>query len=91
MEPYKFTAEPAPAAQSPFITGKNSVSLQPLRPGLPLRYSSPIVGSGRTSDGDVSGRMLLLRACVMACPVKGAIRLEHPLMNRAKFIPTGNN
>ena len=29
-------------------------------------------------------------ACVMACPVKGAIRLEHPLMNRAKFIPIDN-
>ena len=26
-------------------------------------------------------------ACVMACPVKGAVRLEHPLMNRAKFVP----
>jgi len=25
-------------------------------------------------------------ACVMACPVPGAIRLEHPLMNQAKFI-----
>lgn len=27
-------------------------------------------------------------ACVMACPVKGAIRMEHPLMNRAKFVPS---
>ncbi len=26
-------------------------------------------------------------ACVMACPVPGAITLEHPLMNRAKFVP----
>ena len=26
-------------------------------------------------------------ACVMACPHDGAIRLEHPLMNRAKFVP----
>ena len=25
--------------------------------------------------------------CVMACPMEGAIRLEHPLMNRAKFVP----
>ena len=23
----------------------------------------------------------------MACPHDGAIRLEHPLMNRAKFVP----
>ena len=26
-------------------------------------------------------------ACVMACPRPGAIRLQHPLMNRAKFVP----
>lgn len=26
-------------------------------------------------------------ACVMACPCPGAIRLQHPLMNRAKFVP----
>ena len=27
-------------------------------------------------------------ACVMACPRPGAIRLNHPLMNRAKFVET---
>ena len=26
-------------------------------------------------------------ACVMVCPRKGAITLEHPLMNQAKFVP----
>lgn len=26
-------------------------------------------------------------ACVMACPVPGAIDLQHPVMNRAKFVP----
>ena len=26
-------------------------------------------------------------SCVMACPGKDAIKLQHPLMNRAKFIP----
>lgn len=25
-------------------------------------------------------------ACVMACPVPGAVKLQHPLMNRAKFV-----
>lgn len=25
-------------------------------------------------------------SCVMACPVKGAIRLQHPLMNQTKFV-----
>ena len=26
-------------------------------------------------------------ACVMVCPKPGAIKLSHPLMNRAKFVP----
>lgn len=26
-------------------------------------------------------------ACVMACPRPGAVKLQHPLMNRAKFVP----
>ncbi|MDO4383358.1 MAG: 4Fe-4S dicluster domain-containing protein [Eubacteriales bacterium] len=25
-------------------------------------------------------------ACVLQCPVEGAIHLEHPLMNRTKFV-----
>ncbi len=27
-------------------------------------------------------------ACVMVCPKPGAIKLVHPLMNEAKFVPT---
>ncbi|WP_130864285.1 4Fe-4S dicluster domain-containing protein [Bacilliculturomica massiliensis] len=26
-------------------------------------------------------------SCVMECPVDRALRLQHPLMNRAKFVP----
>ena len=26
-------------------------------------------------------------SCVMVCPNPGAIRLQHPLMNQAKFVP----
>ncbi len=26
-------------------------------------------------------------ACVMVCPCHGAIKLQHPLMNQAKFVP----
>lgn len=26
-------------------------------------------------------------ACVMTCKMEGAIKLQHPLMNRAKFVP----
>ena len=29
-------------------------------------------------------------SCVMACPVEGAIRLNHPLMNKTAFAPVIN-
>ena len=29
-------------------------------------------------------------SCVMECPRKGAIRLRHPLMNQAKFVPVAS-
>lgn len=33
------------------------------------------------------GECIYCGACVMDCPVEGAIHFEHPLMNRSKFIP----
>ena len=70
MEPYKFTAEPAPCSAKPIHYRENSVSAATAAPRSALRYSSPIVGSGRTSDGDVSGRMLLLRRLCHGLPGK---------------------
>ncbi len=26
-------------------------------------------------------------ACVMVCPKEGALRIQHPVMNRTKFVP----
>ena len=26
-------------------------------------------------------------ACVMVCPSQGAIKIQHPVMNRTKFVP----
>ena len=33
-----------------------------------------------------SGECWYCGACVMVCPVEGAVSLRHPLMNRAKFV-----
>lgn len=33
------------------------------------------------------GECMYCGACVMECPKDGAIRLEHPLINRTKFVP----
>lgn len=33
------------------------------------------------------GECIYCGVCVMECPVEGAIHLEHPLINRTKFVP----
>lgn len=33
------------------------------------------------------GECIYCGSCVMDCPVEGAIHLEHPLLNRTKFVP----
>ena len=33
------------------------------------------------------GECIYCGACCMECPVEGAIHLEHPLINRTKFVP----
>ena len=33
------------------------------------------------------GECIYCGACVMECTVEGAIHLEHPLINRTKFVP----
>lgn len=33
------------------------------------------------------GECIYCGSCVMDCPVEGAIHLEHPLINRTKFVP----
>lgn len=42
---------------------------------------------GKTPIVMYPGECYYCGACVMVCPVKGALRLQHPVMNRAKFVP----
>lgn len=46
----------------------------------------PSVNKGEHPVVMYPGECYYCGACVMECPVPGAIRLSHPLMNRAKFI-----
>lgn len=43
--------------------------------------------SGRPPVVIYPGECYYCGSCVMACPHPGAITLEHPLMNQAKFVP----
>lgn len=46
----------------------------------------PAAGKGRHPEVMYPGECYYCGSCVMACPVKGAIRLRHPLMNQARFV-----
>lgn len=47
----------------------------------------PSPQKGQTPVVMYPGECYYCGACVMACPVEGAIELVHPLMNQAKFVP----
>ncbi len=42
---------------------------------------------GKTPIVAYPGECYYCGSCVMSCPIEGAIKLQHPLMNQAKFIP----
>ena len=50
----------------------------------------PASASGRTPVVTWPGECWYCGACVMECPVKGAISLRHPLMNQAAFVERGS-
>jgi len=50
-----------------------------------ILFPSPVKGG--TPLVLYPGECYYCGACVMVCPKEGAIRLEHPLMNQARFIP----
>ena len=47
----------------------------------------PSAGKGEPPVVMYPGECYYCGSCVMECPRKGAIRLQHPLMNQAKFVP----
>ena len=47
----------------------------------------PSAGEGEPPVVMYPGECYYCGSCVMECPRKGAIRLQHPLMNQSKFVP----
>ena len=47
----------------------------------------PLAGKGKPPTVLYPGECWYCGACVMECPVEGAISLRHPLMNQARFRP----
>lgn len=46
----------------------------------------PSMKKGETPKVLYPGECYYCGACVMSCPVEGAISLQHPLINQAKFV-----
>jgi len=71
----EFTVEQAPC------------STAPLKYDETLCILLPSAEKGKHPIVMYPGECYYCGACVMVCPRPGAIRLSHPLMNRAKFVP----
>lgn len=53
----------------------------------PIDVLVPSEKKGQSPVVMYPGECIYCGACVMECPVEGAIHLEHPLINRTKFVP----
>ena len=53
----------------------------------PIDVLVPSEVKGQTPVVMYPGECIYCGACVMECPGEGAIHLEHPLINRTKFVP----
>lgn len=88
MKEIKYTVEPVPCSTRPLYfdpalcigCGRCAAICQcDILLPPPRKGSTPLVV--------YPGECYYCGACVMVCPRPGAIRLEHPLMNQAKFVP----
>ena len=52
----------------------------------PIDVMVPNENKGEAPIVMYPGECIYCGACVMECPVEGAIHLEHPLINRTKFV-----
>lgn len=91
MEKFEFRAEPVTSSARPIVFDETlcigcnrcveACQCDVLFPGQ-IKGSRPIVM--------YPGECYYCGACVMSCPRDGAIKLKHPLMNRARFILVKN-
>ena len=73
----KMKVEVIPCSATPLIYDEEICQCDIILPN-PEKGKPPIVM--------FPGECYYCGACVMVCPKKGALRLQHPVMNRAKFV-----
>lgn len=88
MKKVEFTAEPVSSSASPLkYDAELCIGCNRCVHACQCDILLPSETKGEPPVIMYPGECYYCGACVMVCPRPGAVRLVHPLMNRAKFVP----
>lgn len=88
MKKVEFTVEPVPSSVNPLkYDDKLCIGCNRCANVCQCDILLPSEKEGEHPVVMYPGECYYCGACVMACPRPGALRLVHPLMNQAKFVP----
>lgn len=91
-EPVEFQAEPVCSSVSPIrYDASLCIGCNRCAAVCQCDVLLPSVKKGEHPIVMYPGECYYCGACVMECPKRGAIKLVHPLMNEAKFVPVKEN
>lgn len=83
----KWTAVPVPCSARPILYDERyCIGCNRCVDVCQVDILFPNPEKGRPPVVMYPGECYYCGCCVMECPCKGAIRLQHPLMNQAKFV-----
>lgn len=87
MKKVEFTAEPVPGSASPLkYDAELCIGCNRCASVCQCDILLPSEAKGEHPLVMYPGECYYCGACVMVCPMPGAVRLVHPLMNQAKFV-----
>ena len=88
LQPSAFKVSPVPCSAEPIIYDQTKcIGCNRCAAVCQCDILLPSEEKGQHPVVMYPGECYYCGACVMVCPRPGAIRLSHPLMNRAKFVP----
>ena len=89
MSKIEFTAEPVSSSAKPLRFDESiCVGCNLCVSVCQVDIMIPNPESGKPPIVLYPGECYYCGSCVMACPNKGAIKLQHPLMNQTRFVDT---
>ena len=80
-------ASEVPCSANPITYKELCIGCNSCTNACPIDVLVPSEEKGQSPVVMYPGECIYCGACVMECPVEGAIHLEHPLINRTKFVP----